>query len=342
MEAATPSTICPSCGVDVAPTFLACPACKRLVNAERLKALAADAEAAEREGRVGDALSHWRAAHELLPPASKQHRAVGDTIRRLSEAVDKGGGAAAPRDGTGKALAGAGALAAMVWKLKFVFLSLLTKAKLLLTGLTSLPTLLSMGAWLALDRSRGATFVVGLVLSIYVHEMGHVAALRHYGIKATPPMFIPGLGALVRLRQYPIDAREDARIGLAGPVWGAAAAAAALGLGVVLREPTLLKIASLGATINVFNLIPVWQLDGARGFRALDARQRDWVTAMAVLTAVLLDEHLGWAVAGAGFLRRGRDLPPAGEPRAFRTFLTLLAVLALIGWLGAKGGPLGR
>jgi len=28
-------------------------------------------------------------------------------------------------------------------------------------------------------------------------------------------------------------------------------------------------IAHSGALVNLFNLVPVWQLDGARGFRAL-------------------------------------------------------------------------
>ncbi len=34
------------------------------------------------------------------------------------------------------------------------------------------------------------------------------------------PMFLPGFGAVVRMQQYPVDAREDARVGLAGPIWG--------------------------------------------------------------------------------------------------------------------------
>ena len=59
---------------------------------------------------------------------------------------------------------------------------------------------------------------LGLVLSIYVHEMGHVIALRRYGFKADAPMFIPGLGAIIRLRQHVVDPRADAQIGLAGPI----------------------------------------------------------------------------------------------------------------------------
>jgi Zn-dependent protease len=316
--------------------MLACPACRKLVHADRLKALAADAEAAERDGRLTDALTHWRDALDLLPAGSTQQAAVAGNVRRLSEAVDRAGDAApAPAGGRGKRAAGLGAVALIAWKLKFAILAVLSKAKLLLTGLTSIPTLLSMLAWLAIDRSHGAFFALGIVASIYVHEMGHVAELRRLGIKATAPMFVPGLGALVRLRQYPIDAREDARVGLAGPVWGCAAAAAALALGLALHDRTLLAVASIGATINAFNLIPFWQLDGARGFRALDARQRTIVAALAAGAALLLKQPMGWLICGVGAFRTKSDLPEQGDARAFRTFAALLVVLSAIGWWGS-------
>ena len=38
--------------------------------------------------------------------------------------------------------------------------------------------------------------------------------LRRYGIRASAPTFIPGFGALVRLKQMPASPRENARIGL--------------------------------------------------------------------------------------------------------------------------------
>jgi Zn-dependent protease len=52
-------------------------------------------------------------------------------------------------------------------------------------------------------------------------------------------------------------------------------------------------IATTGAWINLFNLMPVWQLDGNRGFAALSKLQRA-VVAMAFLAA--------WAVTAEGLL----------------------------------------
>src|SRR2546430_4861243 len=111
----------------------------------------------------------------------------------------------------------------------------------------------------------GWKFALGVVLSIYVHEMGHVQALQRYGIKATAPMFIPGVGAVVRLKQYPADRREDARVGLAGPLWGRPAAAGgsrgdrAAGTGVSGGRPPLC------APGGPFHPLPPLQLALRRG-----------------------------------------------------------------------------
>jgi Zn-dependent protease len=325
-----------TCGVEIAPGLLACPACRRLVHAARLAGLAAEAEAAEREGRVTDALSAWRTALPLLPTGTSQGVAIGQRIRRLGDLVDGGGAQAPGTKNVAGGAAGLGAAAAAAWKLKFALVSVLGKLKLLVTGLASLPTALSMLAWLSLDRGQGATFALGLVGSIYVHEMGHVAALRTFGIEATAPMFIPGLGALVRLRQYPADAREDARVGLAGPVWGSAAALFALALGAVLSNAAVLRVASLGASINLFNLVPFWQLDGARGMRALTARQRGVVVALAAAAALLTGQTMGWVVCAVAAVRARSDLPPEGDARAFRTFAGLVVALPAIAWIADR------
>jgi Zn-dependent protease len=94
-------------------------------------------------------------------------------------------------------------------------------------------------------------------------------------------MFIPGFGALVRLKQQPATAAEDASVGLAGPLWGLGAAAAAYAVFMVTAIGIWAAIAQWSARINLFNLLPVWQLDGSRGFHAL-ARGQRWLVVAAV------------------------------------------------------------
>ena len=282
---------CSACGTERSANLLCCPGCGRLVHAEELKALASEAEQAEQKKNFPDALAAWRRALELLPAGTRQQELIVARIDALGRRVTVAPGtpSASPGAQRNKAraggLAGLGALSLLIWKFKFVAVFILTKAKFLLLGLTKASTFLSMFLSLGVYWTAfGWKFALGLVVSIYVHEMGHVAALRRFGLRATAPMFIPGLGAVIRLQQHPVNPVEDARIGLAGPCWGLGAALVALGVYSITAWPTWLAIARVGAWINLFNLIPIWQLDGGRGFRSLSRSQRWWAVA-AVATA---------------------------------------------------------
>jgi Zn-dependent protease len=274
--------------------FLACPSCGRLVHADELKRLAASAADAEARGDLAAALAGWRNALDLLPPASVQHQRVAAQLQRLSPAAAGAGAAAVPGPGArGQSrkvigwLSVLGAAGALLLKFKWVLLFLLGKGKLLLLGLTQAKTVLTMALALGVyTTGYGWKFAAGLIASLYIHEMGHVAWLRRYGIPATAPMFIPGLGAYVRLKQHPATPAEDARVGLAGPIWGACAALGFLVVGLWAGWPSWLATARVGAWINLFNLLPVWQLDGSRAFVALSRRQRG--RAAAVLWALVL------------------------------------------------------
>ena len=334
-DAAVPGrapTVCAQCGTQIAPALLACPSCHRLVHADELKRLAAMAERATQAGDPSAALAAWRDALDLLPPDSTQHQVVATRIAALSRSVDNGPAAVKRGSKWGKGAAGVGALGALLFKFKFAFMFVLTKAKLLLLGLTKAGTFFSMLLSASLYWTIwGWKFAVGVVLSIYVHEMGHVQALQRYGIKATAPMFIPGLGAVIRLKQYPADAREDARVGLAGPLWGLGAALAAY---VVYRATGIGiwgAIAHFGAWVNLFNLVPVWQLDGARGFRALTRQQR-WIAVaviavMWLVTAEGLLVLLGIAAAATAGWGRAADEP---DHTALAQYAVLVGVLALM------------
>src|SRR5204862_2132574 len=107
------------------------------------------------------------------------------------------------------------------------------------------------------------------------------------------PMFVPGLGAFIRLKGRVLGPYENARIGLAGPLWGLAAAGVAYAVALLGGGPMWLAIASTGAWLNLFNLMPVWQPDGNRGFAALSKIQR-LVVALSFLAA--------WPMTGEGLL----------------------------------------
>jgi Zn-dependent protease len=130
-----------------------------------------------------------------------------------------------------------------------------------------IPALLTLGSALvsfgAYALLRGPEFAAALIVMLFVHEMGHVVEIRRQGMKATAPVFIPFLGAAIFQRQHPTTAVKQAQIGIAGPIAGTLGATAALVLFNATHDPIFLLGAWIGFFLNLINLLPVWQLDGA-------------------------------------------------------------------------------
>jgi Zn-dependent protease len=99
--------------------------------------------------------------------------------------------------------------------------------------------------------------------------MGHVIALRREGIKASAPMFVPFLGALITAKSLGENALAEARVGLAGPILGSLGAALVAVIAVLTGSDMLLALAYVGFLINLFNLLPVVPLDGGRAMAAM-------------------------------------------------------------------------
>jgi Zn-dependent protease len=321
---------CPNCGTEVAAQLLACPSCGWLRHSEDLKRLAAEAEEQERQGRFTEALLAWRTALDLLPRNSRQYAVVSEHIAALGRQGPTN--QAQERPPWTKRAGILGAIAVALWKFKLAILFLLTKGKLLLLGLTKAGTLFSMLLSLGVYwRVFGWKWALGVVVSIYVHEMGHVAMLRQYGIPATAPMFLPGIGAVIRSRFYPKDVVAEARVGLAGPIWGLGAAFTAFLIYQLTHIPAWGALAEIGAWINLFNLTPVWQLDGAHGFKALTKGQR--LTVAAAIGAA-------WILSSKGILlllllaaiwgALGREAPSEPDRRTLLEFIVLIGALTAL------------
>jgi Zn-dependent protease len=142
-------------------------------------------------------------------------------------------------------------------------LLLLPKLKLLTTSGTMF---VSIAAY---SLIWGWQFAVGFVLLLLVHEMGHVIQLRREGIKASAPMFIPFLGAVISAKSLGGNALAEARVGLAGPVLGTAGAAVLLPVAAATGNDLFRALAFTGFFLNLFNLAPVVPLDGGRAMAAL-------------------------------------------------------------------------
>lgn len=127
-------------------------------------------------------------------------------------------------------------------------------------GATLISLVISFGGYALF---YGPWFAVALVSMILVHEMGHVVEIRRQGMPASAPIFIPFLGAAIFQRSHPTDALKQAQIGIAGPIAGTIGATAAFLLYGTTHNEIFLLAAWIGFYINLFNMIPIWMLDGA-------------------------------------------------------------------------------
>lgn len=297
-----PPEFCQQCGTPTAPGELACKQCSRLFFAAELKDLSAQALAAEKEGKLGEAIRFYEEMLTMLPESTQQYQTIYGMLPGLRARL-AGGDKPKEDQSWKKMVGGLGVVGALIWKFKALVLIVLSKGKFLLLGLTKLPTLFSMFASAGVYWGLyGWRYAVGLVVSIYIHEMGHMWAFSRFGIPTTAPMFIPGFGAMIWSKIPIFSARQDAVIGLAGPWWGFGAAILAAGLSFATGEGWLLAIAHTGAVINLFNLTPVFFLDGSHAHRVLGQRQRLMLLATMLGLWYLSGETMFFIVAlGEGY-----------------------------------------
>src|SRR5687767_8409088 len=155
---------CPQCATQIPENTLVCPSCRGLVHGAELKTLAASAEAESAAGRYSEALVHWRRALELLPRNSAQHGVITAKVNDLVLHLDKTGGAPHPPKSK---------WASKGWALGILALaiSVLSKGKALLFGLTKASTVFSMLLSIGVYWNVwGWKLALGIIISIYIHE----------------------------------------------------------------------------------------------------------------------------------------------------------------------------
>lgn len=97
-----------------------------------------------------------------------------------------------------------------------------------------------------------------------IHEAGHYVVMRAYGIDASLPTFIPGLGAMIFTRSLQtLSIAQQAVVGIAGPIAGTIGAMACAAYGFSAQSSLWLAAAYSGFLLNAFNLLPVPPLDGS-------------------------------------------------------------------------------
>ena len=112
----------------------------------------------------------------------------------------------------------------------------------------------------------GWKFGLGVVILIFVHEMGHFLEAKREGLHPTLPVFIPFLGAYVKFTRG--NPWQTARVAIAGPILGGLAALVCYLIARSDGSALMMALAYFGFFINLFNLLPIGILDGGAVWRS--------------------------------------------------------------------------
>jgi Zn-dependent protease len=190
-----------------------------------------------------------------------------------------------------------------------------------------LPQLSPVGAY-----SLAVGFVLCLLLSVLLHELGHAIVARRYGI-GVRAITLELLGGYTEMDSDSPHARADLWVSVIGPIVSAVLGAASLAVWSVLPDQTILdqlafQLAWSNLIVAVFNALPGLPLDGGRALRAL-------------VWAVTGDRHAGSRVAGwigrgvaVATLATGFVLTYTRDLSLFSLVFLMLVALTL--WQGAS------
>jgi len=258
----------------LSPGDLACPSCGTLVHALRLNEMSRQAQWLERQDPAAAAMT-WRECLALLPPHNPQAESLRQRIAFLEQYT--------PRPQPDWKSAVGKTLGSMI-------------ISIIVYGYFLHPAI-----------------AAGFVILILIHEMGHVFALRYYGIRGSPPIFIPFVGAVITIPPMR-DAQQEAIVGIGGPMLGTAGALICFALGYQLHSKTLLTISFYGFAVNLLNMLPIPPLDGGR----VTAAVSPWLWPLGFLALV--------GLLVLDFVQSGRINPVmmlllvVAAPRLWRTF----------------------
>ncbi|HZZ85557.1 MAG TPA: site-2 protease family protein [Anaeromyxobacteraceae bacterium] len=191
-------------------------------------------------------------------------------------------------------------------------------------------------------------FALAIMVQLFVHEYGHVHAMRRVGMKVRGLYFVPMLGAMAVTEDAFPSRRAQAYVALNGPLWGSLLALVPAGLYAWTHHPLYAAIASWWALLNLFNLLPIAPLDGGRVMQAFAYSYSSSlglaVSVLGLAGAVALGASLGFSLIYLVALLGLMELVAESQARAGARALRLLPEPARFGprhylYLRAVAGP---
>src|SRR5262245_31329624 len=133
-----------------------------------------------------------------------------------------------------------------------------------------------LALFLLVQNQYSVRALVILVSVLLFHEAGHLAGMRAFGYRDVTMFFFPFFGAAVSGKRRDVAAWKEGIVVLLGPVPGLV-----LGFAIAFfhrsPSPAIRELAVMLVDFNLFNLLPIVGLDGARLLQLLLFSRRRWL-----------------------------------------------------------------
>lgn len=167
---------------------------------------------------------------------------------------------------------------------------------------------------------RGATtgellaflgFALGIAVSVLLHELGHALAARRFGLK-TKEISLTPMGGFSNIENMPESPKVQLPVVLAGPLvslvlaglgFAWAWARGTLAMPLPWNDPSapVSQLAWFNLVLGLYNLLPIFPMDGGRALRAGLAFFFPYVAATRIATRIAQALSIGLAIAGLHF-----------------------------------------
>lgn len=161
----------------------------------------------------------------------------------------------------------------------------------------SLTSLLIYAVLFYVIFDQNIAYIAAVLVVLLIHEFGHFFAMKLYNYQNIKLFIIPLLGAFVSGKKHEVSQKQMSIIILAGPVPGIIIGTLLYILNKEYPNDTLRMLANVFIFINVFNLLPVFPLDGGRLLENLFIRNNHGIrmvfTILSIIFLVLLITYAG-------------------------------------------------
>lgn len=135
-------------------------------------------------------------------------------------------------------------------------------------------------AYFGVFQPEWLLYIIGAFVGVGLHEYGHVLAAKYYGINTHKIILCP-LGGVALLERMPRAPVKEFVITAAGPLVSLILAIWCGALAIITFKITMffLVMAAVNGGMFLFNMLPVFPMDGGRMFRSMAANWVPYYTA---------------------------------------------------------------